>query len=69
MFTFDWKKSKKCIPNKSTSPFIISKVASHALKENPTPPPPPPSQRTIAKPLNISVGTVNKIVKSDVKLI
>ena len=42
---------------------IKSKVSSHVLKQNPTP------QGIIAKSLNIPVGTVNKITKSDLKLI
>lgn len=57
------KKVKNAYPTKVRTPLIISKVASHVLKENPTP------QRTIAKSLNISIGTVNKIIKSDLKLI
>lgn len=39
----------------------ISKVTSYFLKENLT------SQRNIVKSLTISIGTVNKITKSDLK--
>ena len=52
------KKVKNAYPTNVCTP-IKFKVPSHVLKENLT------SQRTIAKSLNISVRTVNKIIKSD----
>lgn len=57
------EKGKNAYPTKVRTSSIISKVASHVLKENPT------TQRTIAKSLNISVSTVNKIINCDLKLI
>ena len=48
------KKAKNAYPTKVHTSVI--KVACHTLKENPTP------QRNNAKSLNISVGTVNKII-------
>ena len=57
------KEVKNAQSTKVHVPLIISKVATHVLKENPT------QQRTIVKPLNISIGIANKIIKSNLKLI
>ena len=57
------KGAKNAYATKIRTPVIKSKVASHVLKENPT------AQITISKSLNIFVGTVNKIIKYDLKLI
>ena len=56
--TFDWKKSQKIhAQQKVCSLFIMSKVASHVLIENLIP------RKTVVKFLNISIGTVNNIIK------
>jgi hypothetical protein len=57
------KKPKNDYPKKVCSSFNISKVSTHVLKENPTP------QRTIAKSLGTSIGTINKIINKDLNLI
>ena len=57
------KRAKNTNATKVHTPVIKFKVASHVLNENKMP------QRTIAKSLNISVRTANKIIKSDLKLI
>ena len=57
------EKGKNGIPTKIRTPVIKSKHSFNVFKENAI------LQRTIAKSLNSSVGTVNKIIKSDLETI